>query len=304
MRSAFIECPQKFYWEYMQHFKGRNESIHLHAGKVWANALETTRMAYYGEGRPELPSIGLGINALIEGYGDFVPPQFGSGASKSLDRLLEAFAYYWTAFPLATDPVQPYRGTNGKPMVEFSFALPLGPDCLHPSGEPILYSGRADMIATYAGAVSVYDDKTTTALGDQWAKQWNLRAQFTGYTWAARAYGIPVQQIVVRGIAILKTQIKHAESLVSRSPAMIDFWHGQIIRDINRAKALWEEGYWDRNLSDGCSAFGGCMFQQPCLSNNPDPWLETGFIRRAWNPVTREETLVTPLPQETESFDG
>jgi PD-(D/E)XK nuclease superfamily len=295
MRSSFIECPRKFLWESLLHFKPRGESVHLHAGKAWASALESTRRAFYSEGKSPLFSIARGIKTPV-----FTPPERGSGAAKSLDRLLEAFAYYWKAFPLETDPAQPFRTPSGEPMVEFSFALPIDEKRLrHPvTGEPIIYAGRADMIATYAGGVSVYDDKTTSALGSQWASQWNRRAQFTGYTWAARAFGIPATQVLVRGIAILKTEIKHAECITVRTPHHVAEWHEQFVRDVLRAIEAWKEGYWDLNLSDGCSSFGGCHFQQPCMSANPQPWLEGQFIQKKWDPVTRTETII-PIHSET-----
>lgn len=294
MRSAFIECPRKAYWEYFHHFKpGGEGNIHLHAGKAWASALEAARMAFYADGLSAITAQALGLQTLITEYGSFQAPERGSGASKSLDRLIEAFSYYFSAFPLATDPVQPYIGRSGKPMVEFSFALPLADDLLHPeTGEPIIYAGRADMVATYAGSLSIYDDKTTSSLGATWANQWNRRAQFTAYSWAAREYGIPVSQVVVRGIAILKTSINHAQAITIRTPHHISEWHTQMVRDIRRAIRCWEEGYFDVNISDGCSHFGGCAYLQPCMSNNPEPWLEGQFIRKVWDPVARSETII------------
>ena len=299
-RSAFVECPRKAHWAYLHHFKPRaEESIHLHAGKAWAHALEITRGLYYSEQVAPALAVKAGLEALVHAYGDFQAPERGSGASKSLDRLVEAFMYYWKAFPLETDPAQPFRTSEGKPMVEFSFALPISDELRHPvTDEPIIYAGRADMIATYAGAVSIYDDKTTSALGSSWANQWNRRAQFTGYTWAARAFGIAATQVLIRGIAILKTEIKHAEAITVRTPHHVEEWHGQFVRDVKRAIECWKSGYWDVNLSDACSSYGGCQFQQPCMSNNPDPWLEGQFIRKIWNPITREETLIQPEPQE------
>jgi len=294
-RSAFVECPRKAYWAYVEHFKSRGEeSVHLHAGKAWASALEAARLCFYGEGRSEAEAKAVGLQVLIEEYGDFQPPDRGSGSAKSLDRLIEAFSYYFLAFPLATDPVQPYVGRNGKPMVEFSFALPLDTErLLHPeTGEPIIYAGRADMIATYAGSLSVYDDKTTSALGASWANQWNRRSQFTAYSWAAREYGIPVSQVVVRGIAILKTTINHAQAITVRTPHHILEWHEQMVRDIQRAIQCWKDGYWDVNLADACSSYGGCQFAQACMSNDPTPWLEGQFVRKVWDPVNRTETIV------------
>lgn len=292
MRSSFVSCPQKFWWEYGEHFKPRGTvSTDLHAGQAWAKGLEVARELYYGRNAPAEEAQAEGLRALIFAYGDHNPQRGKEG--KSLPRLMDAFGYYWKAFPFASDSVQPYRKQNGSPMVEFSFALPIEPDLLlHPeTGEPIIYSGRADMIATFAGALSVYDDKTTSQLGEKWGAQWLRRGQFTGYSWAARSYNIPVTQVLVRGIAILKTSVNHAQVITLRTPAHIIEWHLQLIRDIQRAISCWKEGYWDLNLSDTCSAYGGCMFMQPCFSNNPAPWLESNFERRVWDPLKREEVI-------------
>jgi hypothetical protein len=296
MRSAFVECPQKFAWEYMHHFKSKAPSVHLHAGGVWASALETTRMAFYRDETPAPDAVAQGLAHLVQAYGTFDP---GRHDNKSCERLMEAFRYYWKAFPLETDPVQPYMGKNG-PMVEFSFALPLDASLIHPvTGEPIIYTGRADMVATYAGAVSIYDDKTTSSLGASWAGQWDRRSQFTGYVWAANAYGIPVTQVVVRGIALLKTSTNHAQALTVRTAHHIQEWHTQAVRDIRRAMECWKEGYWDLNLADACSGYGGCLFKQPCMSSNPDPWLTGGnYAIRVWDPVNRTETDIPLIAQD------
>ena len=281
-------------WEFMEHWKSPFPNVHLHAGKAWASALESARLAYYANGETSRDAQAIGLETLIREYGDFIAPERGSGSAKSLDRLIEAFVYYFNTFPLESDPAQPHIGPEGKPMVEFNFALPIHPDLLHPeTGDPILFAGRADMVARFAGALTIYDDKTTSALGGSWANQWTRRSQFTAYTWAAHQYGIPVSQVLVRGIAILKTTINHAQAIPVRTKHHIEEWHGQVIRDIRRAIECWKEGYWDVNLSDSCSSFGGCMFQQPCQSSNPEPWLAGGnFQRRVFDPITRTETVI------------
>ena len=286
MRSTFVDCPQKFWWEFGHHYKTRATNVHLHAGAAWAKGLEVARRAFYCDHLPPADAEAAGLAALITAYGDFdCPPE----SAKSLFRLAEAFSYYFSVFPLASDPAQPYVGPTG-PMIEFSFALPLDDDLRHPvSGDPIIYAGRADMVATYAGAVSIYDDKTTSSLGSSWASQWDMRAQFTGYAWAADAYGIPVSQVLVRGISILKTKLDHAQAISHRPQWRIDRWRDQVIRDIRRAIDCWEGDHWDTNEADACSSYSGCMFKQPCMSQEPAPWLDTYFIKRVWDPVTREE---------------
>lgn len=64
------------------------------------------------------------------------------------------------------------------------------------------------------------------------------------------------------------------------------------MRDIRRAIAAWNEGYFDFVEGDACGSYGGCMFKQVCMSRDPQPWLETAFVRRRWDPVTRTEELL------------
>ena len=298
LRSAFVSCPQAAYWEFFHHFKSPYPNVHLHAGKAWASALEVTRMAFYGDKLPALDAKALGLQELLNSYGDFSPPTYGSGAQKSLERMVEAFAYYFEAFPLESDPVQPYYRADGRPMVEFNFACPIDQEnLLHPqTGEPILYAGRADMVATYAGSLSIYDDKTASQLGASWGNNWLRRSQFGAYAWAAGEYGMPINQIVVRGIAILKTTINHQQVITHRLPHHIKEWHSQVIRDIKRAIQMWESDIWDKDLGESCSSYGGCSFLQPCQSANPEPWLEGQFVRKKWDPVTRTETLIPAIP--------
>lgn len=294
MRTDFVACPRKWAWSHLDNWHPRGTlSVHLHAGACWASAVEAVRTAYYCDSLPPSEAIGRGLTTLAEQWGNFEPPPT---SPKTLPRLLDALVYYFTAFPLETDPAQPHIGPAG-PMLEFSFILPVeetGPDALlHPeSGEPILFSGRADMLATYAGALTIFDDKTTTSLGAQWSAQWDMRAQFTGYAWAAREFGLHARQVLARGIAILKTQFNHAQAITHRPDHRINAWHSQIKRDIRRAMSLWREGCFDFVESDACNAYGGCLFRQPCQSADPQPWLETGFVRSRWDPVTRSRDLL------------
>lgn len=289
MRSAFVECPRKFELEFIQHWKPQGQRVDLHAGAAWAHGLERTRKEFYCNGLDSDTAIARGIADLLAFYGDFICPE---NNPKTAARLSEAFVYYFERYPLATDPAQPWVGPHG-PMIEFSFVHPLDDSLVHPiTGDPILYSGRADMVANYLGACTIFDDKTTKSLGASWTNQWDLRSQFTGYCWGAQIYGIPAQQVLARGIGILKTKFDTANAIVHREPWRVERWHGQVLRDIRRAMQLWEEGFFDMVEADACNSYGGCMFKQPCLSRDPEPWLEIAFTRRRWDPVTRSEIEV------------
>jgi hypothetical protein len=230
-------------------------------------------------------------------YGDF---DSGLRSNKSLGRMIDAFKYYFEQYPFESDSVQPHIFKDGRSAIEFAFSEPL--DVLHPvTGKPILLVGRADMIASYAGGVYCFDDKTTSSLGASWASQWDMRGQFTGYQWAAARIGLKVRGTVVRGVSILKTKCDTMQIITYRSKDEIDKWYKQTIRDINAAINCWKEGYWDYSFGHACSEWGPCSFTDICKSSQPEDWLPVKFEQRVWNPLDRVEMSVQAWQQKFES---
>ena len=288
--SAFRSCPQLAFREYFQHWKPRSKNVHLHAGGAFARGLEVARQTYYEEGRTSEAALEAGLFALLQAYGNFECPE---DSAKSATRMAGAFEYYFSQYPLGTDRATPHKMPGGKSGIEFSFVEPL--DNFHPeTGDPILYSGRFDMIVDYAAAVYGEDDKTASQLGAKWVQQWDLRSQFTAYCWGAKKGGVPLQGFLIRGISILKTKYETAEAITYRPQWQIDRWYDQTFLDVERMKVMWATGQWDYDLNESCNHYGGCPFRKICLSQDPDPWLAAGFERRRWDPVTRTETLLLP----------
>jgi len=280
MRSEFVKCPMAWNRRFNQHLDHPEESIHLVAGGAFARGLEVYRKTYYGGERDFQTAYLAGAQALCKEYGAF---DAGSEA-KSLYGMLRAYDFYLhEAFPPASDRVSPLI-TGGKPAVEFSFAIPLPIN--HPdSGDPLLYGGRFDMVGEYMNSLWCVDEKTTGAMGPQWMNQWSLRSQFTGYCWAAQQYGYHVAGVLIRGICILKEDLKQGEVIDYRPRWMIDRWYAQLLRDINRMIEAYKSDEYDMNLSDGCNAFGGCDYKILCLSRDPEPFIKTHFVEREWIPV-------------------
>lgn len=286
MLKTFRGCPRKAELEYFHHWKSKFPSVHLHAGAAFAHGLEAARRAFYEQGRPSEESIALGAETLLRAYGDFECPPT---AAKTADRMLGALEFYFTAYPMASDQIKPYEWSPGKRAIEFSFATPL--PVTHPTtDEPIIYSGRSDMIGNMAGGLFIEDDKTASALGASWLNQWDLRSQFTGYCWSAHQSGLKVDGVLVRGISILKTKYETAQVITYRRKWEMDRWLQQSCRDIERMKEAWLAGYFDYNLDEECNAYGGCLFKRVCMSQDPQPWLEQYYERRVWDPLTHTET--------------
>jgi hypothetical protein len=273
----------------MEHWKPKAESVHLRAGKAFASGIEVARREFYINGHPAPDAMGLGLEALIREYGTFDPPE---GSPKSWDRMAGALEYYFEHYPLGSDGSPPIQ-VGQSHGIEFSFAEPL--DIAHPTtGDPLLYTGRCDMVAKAFGGTFAYDEKTSSQLGASWLRQWEHRSQFTGYCWALRRQGFQVDGVVVRGVSILKNDYGTAQAITYRADWEIERWYQQTLRDIRRMVDCWKEGYWDYNLDHSCTEYGGCPLQRVCKSPDPERWLEIDFTRRIWDPIAREERNVMP----------
>lgn len=286
MRASFVECPQQAYRQYFQHLRKKGESVHLIAGGAFAKGTEVIRTEFFDRGSTFEDALTAGVLAATSAYGNYDPGTDSKGKPhpKRLERVIDGLIHYFTEFPPYTDHCQPLKLPSGKHAIEFKFAIPIEVD--HPvTGEPILYVGRSDMICTYNQSLFIFDDKTTSQLGASWPDSWTLRAQLDGYVWASRKSGYDTRGAIVRGLSFLTSNFGTAESLQLRTDWQIQRWYHQLLRDVERMKRCWEEGYWDYNLSSACNAYGGCSFRDLCRVSNPEDWVETEYEVREWSPL-------------------
>lgn len=282
MLSTFRACPQQFYWNYIRRKDPQGLNIHLHAGGAFASAIEVARHNYYINDLSLFKSQCAGLKELWRYYGDFDTDQ-----AKSWHGMTRALVSYFEIYPFDSDIIQPAR-LGGKPAIEFSFAVPL-PETTHPeSGEPILLSGRADMVGDYNGSQFLVDEKTTGSLGQSWPKKWDLRGQFLGYTFAAQQHGWDVVGAIIRGVAILKTRIDHAQVIIYHPDWMLNRWLEQTARDIERMIKCWEDDYWDFDFADACTNYGGCPYDRLCKVDNPEEWLSIYYQDNTWDPLHKD----------------
>lgn len=312
MRACFRSCPQKFFLEFVHGFRPPGISIDLHAGGVFASAVEEVYRQVFIHKRPMQDALNRARLKFFAEWGDVEPPAWNKmKKAKNKDRVWTAVEGdgtpegrgYFEQYGIATDEIQPYFDANGKPTLEYSFAVPLEPysstdngHCFpeHPDGGPFIYTGRFDMLGIRHGDTIVKDDKTTGgSIGAYWSEQWELRAQFLGYCWALQQCGIPCNQVAVRGIAIQQTQIVHIEAIKTYSNFLIARWHEQLRRDLWNLRRMYNERYWDFNLSDACSSYGGCIFSRVCQSPNPESWCNE-FEVRHWNPIAKNPIEAKP----------
>lgn len=298
MISTFRSCRKKFYYTFVRNLQPPGKSVHLIAGGAFAAGLEAARNAAFVDGKEHLDDqIAAAYRGFSQSWGSNYPDDeevdFFEHHAKNYVNTFSSLELYLSEFPILADPIQPQRFPDGKPTVEFSFALPLDPAedsgyVLHPStGAPFIYAGRFDMLGLWNGELPcILDEKTSSGLGEYWLQQWTLRSQFMGYSWACAQMGYPVHQAFIRGVAILKTRTNFLTAPVSYPEFLLQRWHDELKSSIRDIVACWESNTWSYNLGDACAAYGGCGFTSACQARDPEKWLSQ-FDERTWNPLEK-----------------
>lgn len=280
----FRACQKKASYSFLNKLSPVSKSVDLHFGGAFAKGMEVARKEHFANGRSPSEAANAGINAAWAFYRDFDTTRSEvslAKKAKSWPTLLLALDGYFREWPLGSCGLVPHAGHKG---IEFTFAIPI-PGTIHPdTGSPILYGGRFDLLGEWNGLPSVCDEKTTGYFGEKWAEQWSLRNQFLGYTWASRQYGINVSQVLIRGIAIAKTQISYLQALTTFPDYMLDRWYKQLVKDLNLFAECYKKNDFSFNLGDSCNSYGGCTFMELCKSKNPEEWFSM-FNTRTWNPL-------------------
>lgn len=283
--AAFKACERKWYYNYHRSLHvNTGKSVHLIAGGAFARGLAIARLSHFAEGKSPEVSIACAQRAAIVHWGDFEEPE---GSPKNLGNILLAIEEYFSHYGFKTDPLKPHTLASGKPAVECSFALPLPIN--HPTtGQPILYTGRYDMLGELHSSLFVTDEKTTSKLGPSWSHQWDLRSQFIGYSWAARKHKFPVAGVIVRGISILKRSFGHAEVIVYCPSHIIEAWLDMTVHTIERMISCWKSGQFLRDFDAACASYSGCPYKILCDKKEPETWVESNFHIDVWNPLDDE----------------
>ncbi|MCF6238536.1 MAG: hypothetical protein L3J79_06955, partial [Candidatus Marinimicrobia bacterium] len=283
--------------------------------------MEVTRKEVYFNNTPLNLAVGRGFEAMIRYWGDYIPPE---RHAKTFITTCFAMSEYFKAFPPSTDDIQPFLHSDGKPAIEFTIALPT--EVRHPiTGDPILYSGRCDMLGTFpspdaSGRINVVgDDKTTKGIGPMWRRQWNMRGQFYGYTYAMNQGGIQCEHALVRGISLQTTQNKFASVVVPLPYWRQERWWYHTNLKIKQLAGKWDEmirvreeldnriepnakpyerllalntishTIWPMSVGQACENYGGCTFKSLCTRKNPAMWYDD-YDRGNWDPLAKNPT--------------
>lgn len=309
MLSAFDACPQKWLIEFVLRRMPVGRSIHLHAGGCVASAFEEVRVHIFLHDLPLDIALRKAFVNYCKNWGDFVMPE---DSYKDFTNCWCAIEAYFKEYPPHTDYFQPYIKRDGEPAVEFHFSIPM--KLKHPeTGNPILFSGRGDMLAQPKGTDTIYvvDEKTTKNLGASWQYQWGMRGQFYGYTHAARQMGFNAVGALVRGIGIQQTQYQFQEKPILLTKEQTDTWWREAHKKVKRMLEMydmagtlyppppeasekqqlyarhWLHDTFDKSFGEACTSYTRCVFTDLCT--HPEPWrLYEDYEERIWDPSAKD----------------
>lgn len=166
------------------------------------------------------------------------------------------------------------KNTAGKPIIEASFALPLG----SVQNIPIIYCGKIDLGIEDNNGIWSQDHKTAFQFGDTFDKQMSMDGGQLGYCWALGQFtGKQPQGYIIDAIRVRRpkrddefsdngcidaTDFKRTPYFVSQD--MLDEWKEDVLSLICNIINMHDRNYYPRFRANCTNKFGVCEFYDVC----------------------------------------
>lgn len=298
--KLYLECPRKYKFKMIDCWQNPRRSAHLRFGGWYAKALED----YYkfrAEGDTSPQALAKVVRAALvasweyetvpseegdPGYPDSVIIVPGTGSpwtsdhnTKTRENLIRTIVWYVDQFE--HEQIDVVRLENGKPAVEYSFALPVD--------DGFVLSGHIDRLVNYSGGIYVMDQKTTqTTITPYYFDQFNPDVQMSLYTFAGNIiYNLPVKGVIIDAAQIAVGFTRFARGFTHRSQQSLDEWYDETHKLMHVIVKATKENYFPANPT-ACGNYGGCEFRGVC-SRSPDvrhQFLKSDFVQGpGWDPL-------------------
>lgn len=279
-------CMYKYKLSQIDGWQSREKSMHLRFGGHYATALEHyhKHIAYGSDHETAMKAV------LAEALRDtWDPPteddpQGGpwdtGDPNKNRANLIRTIGWYLEEYKDDNMPVLKLH--DGKPMVEYSFALPVDND--------IVFSGHFDRGVEFQDMPWVQDQKTTKAtVTSYYFDQYSPDTQMSMYTFAGQAvYGHPMGGVIIDAAQIAVGFSRFLRGFTYRTKSQLNEWYDHTMSRILEAQRMTRENHFPMNPAS-CSNYGGCPFRRVC-SKSPEVrenFLRADFVQGpTWDPLT------------------
>lgn len=287
--GEFKTCPRKYYYSIIQGYQPKQRSFHLTFGILYHGALERYDHKKF-EGRSHEESLDFAIDWTLRQTwnSQMKKPWISGDSNKNRLTLIRTIIDYADKFG-QSDVLQTIRLENGKPAVELSFSFFSGVKSAN-TGEPFIFCGHMDRLASMNGQTYVSDRKTTShTISGDWFKQFSPHNQFSLYLLAGQiVYKQQVKSLVVDGVQLAVSFSRFQRGIVQRTDDQLKEWHKDTSLTLRSLEECAKEGYWPQNDAS-CGNYGGCAFREVC-GRSPSARqaiLDLEFTKRIWDPLQR-----------------
>jgi hypothetical protein len=263
----------------------------------------------------EVQKVMLGV--AEKEFVDYTPP---AEDYRTFDRMSELIVEYGKAYPF--EPFDVVRLPDGRPFVEFPFALPLGSievnadflvqDMIHDSehnlikrGVPymkhittlkIVWLGRIDIVYEMNSGTYIMDHKSSSMATNM--AEFEIAHQFYGYKWAVETIlkrpvlGVNINRIVVRKPSRTGIPFTFERRLIAFQQGLAEEWRTDILHIVADFVENIRRQYFPKHTAWCVGKFGTCQFHKVCTLDSPEQreqMLYSGeFEDNTWSPLKED----------------
>ena len=187
------------------------------------------------------------------------------------------------------------KNSNGKPIIEASFALPFG----RVMDTPIIYSGKIDLGIEDNNGIWSHDHKTAFQFGDTFTKQMSMDGGQIGYCWAlGQATGRRPAGYIIDAIRVRKPSVRASftgEAPIDATdftrtpyyvtPDMIEEWKSDVLAIITDIFLAHSRNHFPRHRWQCTNKFGPCDYFDVCSTPRAQRHLVLAsnlFVANTW----------------------
>lgn len=245
-------------------------------------------------------------------FADHVPT--GEEDYRNFSTATEFISKYNEFYPV--EGFEILRLADGTPAIEIPFALPIGeleingellvrgldggpPTLKHFDKIKIIWQGRIDMIVRQNNGIYILDHKTTSMMGPNYFKEFDLSHQVYGYIHSASVLlNSPVAGFIVNALAIRKPTKTGKAFEFQRYPihteqGLLGEWLTDTMYLVSDFVEMARRGYFPKMTKWCVGKYGTCQYHHICglPPHSRNIMLHSGNFREVkWNPLTNKDT--------------
>jgi len=243
--------------------------------------------------------------AAQEGFAAYSPPD---DDFRNYGAAVAGIQHYAQTYPVEPWNILP---VDGKPAIEIGFAFPIGEVSIEdtiwvkePNGTVrqryvksiiIVWKGRIDMVYISQGSIYGLDHKTTSIMGPQFFKEFELSHQVHGYAWAIeQLIGQRIRGFTINGLGFRKPtrtgeQFTFKRHTIPIYDGLLDEWVKDTIYIVSDFFEMCRRGYLPKHTKWCQGKYGACPYKPVCTLPTDAQrkiYLNTGEYKDVtWDPL-------------------